>query len=292
MRLFTLVVLALVAGALLTGGRTAQATMTVVVTPDNMQGWGFFEEIPTGSGGMVPGPSTPPVGAGSANLIVDSTGREMLSTVAYAGTAFSSITTLQYSTYRASGSSALAVSLQFDVDYDLTDGNTSWQGRIVFEPYYTNTVLTGVWQTWDTLTNVGTGNWWATGAPGSSVCPIGNPCTWSELLSAFPNAGVRANVGATHLKAGGPWTGGFNGNADKLVVGTTVDTITYDFDLAQPGGTPVAVGGVLGLNDGAGIPATASDGASADGYAVALLAGALVAVVGSGAWYVRRRWGR
>lgn len=292
MRIFLLVVSALVAGALLAGGRTAQATMTVVVTPDNMQGWGFFEEVPTGSGGMVPGPGTPPLGAGSANLIVDDTGREMISTIAYAGTPFSSITTLQYSTYRSSGSSPLAVSLQFDVDYDLTDSNTSWQGRIVFEPYYTNTVLTGVWQTWDTLTNVGTGNWWATGAPGSSVCPIGNPCTWSELLTAFPNAGVRANVGATHLKAGGPWTGGFDGNADKLVVGTTVDTITYDFDLTQPGGTPVAVGGVLGLSDGARATAAAGHGSSADGYALALLAGAVAAVLGSGAWYVRRRWGR
>lgn len=140
-----LATLVLVAGLLVLSADHAVANTIVVVSPGNMNGWGFSEEVPTGSGALVPGPGTPPLGGGSANLVVDGTGRELLSTVTYAGTAMSSVTTLEYSTYRASGSSALAVPLQFDIDYDLTDANTSWQGRLVFEPYYTNTVLTGVW---------------------------------------------------------------------------------------------------------------------------------------------------
>ena len=41
------------------------------------------------------------------------------------------------------GGSALAISLGFDIDYDVTDLNTAYQGRLTFEPYYTNTVMTG-----------------------------------------------------------------------------------------------------------------------------------------------------
>ena len=48
-----------------------------------------------------------------------------------------SITELQYFTYRSSTDSGnnLAISLQFDMDFDLTDADTTFQGRLVFEPY-------------------------------------------------------------------------------------------------------------------------------------------------------------
>ncbi len=213
-------------------GMRAQAAV-VVVSPGDMQGWGFVEEVATGTGTLTLGPAVPPLGTGSARLTVDSTGREILGTQAYAGTALADIDVLTYSTYRSSGSAALAISLQLDIDYDLTDSNTAWQGRLIYEPYYTNTVLTGVWQSWDTLTPAGTGNWWASGAPGNSVCPINNPCTWNELLANFPNAGIRANGGVLQLKAGGPWSGGFDGNADALEIGVSGVTTTYDFEPCQ-----------------------------------------------------------
>ncbi len=206
---------------------------TVVVWPGDMRGWFFLQETPNGSGQMVAGPDSPPLGAGSANLIVDATGGVILGVADYAGTPLADIDALTYSTYRTSGSAALAIALQINVDVDLTDANTAWQGRLVYEPYYTHAVVTGDWQNWDTQDDAGNGNWWFTGAPGNATCPIGNPCTWSEVLAAFPNAGVHPTLGAIGLKAGGNW-GGFDGNTDALTVGIAGgNTVTYDFELAN-----------------------------------------------------------
>ncbi|HVG38362.1 MAG TPA: hypothetical protein VM870_03680, partial [Pyrinomonadaceae bacterium] len=58
----------------------------VVVTNASLNGWFFFNEGANGTGQFEVGPATPPLGGGSANLIVDGTGRESLGTQAYAGT--------------------------------------------------------------------------------------------------------------------------------------------------------------------------------------------------------------
>ncbi len=212
---------------------------TAIITPSNMQGWGFTQETPTGSGALVTGPGTPPLGAGSANLIVDSTGGEIIAKAGYQGLKFADITNLQYSTYRTSGAPALAIALQFNVDGDVTDTNNAFQGRIVYEPYHTQTVTTGVWQTWDPLNDsagTGTGNWWFSngGLATSSTCAQATPCTYAQVLAAFPNGGVHNTFGAVVLKAGGGWTGGFDGNADAL----QVNNDTYDFEATEPTPTP------------------------------------------------------
>jgi len=109
------------------------ANHTVVVTNTNPQGWVFFQEIPIGSGQFVEGPGTPPAGTGSAELTIDSTGREILTNAQFAGTRLDNITTLSY--WTNGSSNLLAPSLQFEVDSDLTDANNAFQGRLVFEPY-------------------------------------------------------------------------------------------------------------------------------------------------------------
>ena len=220
---------------------TASAA-TTVVHPGDMQGWGFLQETATGTGTMVAGPGIPPMGNGSANLIVDSTGGIVLAKADYAGLPLTNIDALQYSTYRAVGSSALAIALQFNFDGDVTDANNAFQGRIVYEPYHTQTVNTGVWQTWDALDDAAgtaTGNWWGSSNANSTLddtCPQANPCTWAEVLAAFPNGGVHNTLGAVILKAGGGWTGGFDGNVDAL----TVNDDVYDFELNEPATTPVS----------------------------------------------------
>ncbi|MEX2159979.1 MAG: flexitail domain-containing putative surface protein [Dehalococcoidia bacterium] len=228
--------LLLVAGAAGLGlsgrfGGAVQAASTVVVKPSDMQGWAFFDDNGQGGAyGFVSGPGSPPAGSGSADLkLVASNQGIAVGTAAYANTRMDAITTFSYSTYRSSGAAALALALAFDADYDLTDGNTSFQGRLVFEPYYTNTVLTGSWQTWDTLTSAGTGNWWASNAIGAAFCPIGNPCTWSEVLSHFPDAGVRSTSGGLLFKAGSGWAS-FNGNVDNLQIDNGSGVTTYDFE--------------------------------------------------------------
>ncbi len=215
------------------------ASNTIIITPDNPDWW-FAQETPTGSGTFVTGPSTPPLGNGSLELTVDSTGGEIFGTFTYAGTRLDTIKSLSYSTYRVSGAPALAPHLDFDVDTDVTDTNTSWQGRLAYEPYYTNTVSTGVWQTWNPLDNSTPGNWWFSGAPGNSVCPISSPCTWAQILADFPNIGIRSagpNTGALQFKAGGGWTGGFVGNVDAFSIGIGNVVTTYDFEPPPPPAT-------------------------------------------------------
>lgn len=218
----------------------------VDVTPDNMNGWAFIVESGAGSGQMVTGPGAPPLGIGSAELTAASTGdRILLATGGYAGVRFDSITGLQYSTYRSSGGSALAPSLQFDVDTDLTDTNTSWQGRLVYEPYLTQTVLDNTWQTWSPLTSGA--NWWFSGAPGNSVCTNASPCTWAQVLTSFPNAGIRVG-GGTEFKAGGGWTN-FVGNVDAFgiqLAGQSEATV-FNFDTPEPSTWLTAAAGLVFL---------------------------------------------
>lgn len=208
------------------------------VTPTASGGWFFFNEGATGSGSFVAGPGTPPLGIGSARLTVDSTGRHAIGTQAYAGTRLADITRLTYHTY--GNVPTLANSLQFDVDSDLSDINTAFQGRLVFEPYLNGTVNANTWQSWDTLAGV----WWgSTGSgtrPVTVACPQSSPCTTAQLLTLFPNVGVRyvgpgdpAN-GRLIFRAGGPWTGGFTGSVDAVTIGINGADTTYDFEPTTP----------------------------------------------------------
>ncbi len=208
----------------------AAAVDVVTVTATEPDGWCFSEEVPTGSGALVEGPAGVPAGSGSARFEVDGTGRVILSNDLFEGTPLADLDALSYATWHdptSPGGDILAVSLQLDVDYDGTDDDFAYQGRLVFEPYYVADVVRGEWQTWDTLDGV----WWASGAPGNALCPISAACSWGEILAAFPDAAVLDDVGALHLKAGGPWTNGFLGNADALTVGFAGgDATTWDFE--------------------------------------------------------------
>ena len=171
------------------------------------------------------GPGTPPAGSGSVHFVLNGNARMAVGTRAHENTPLSAITKLEYSTYRASPTNGVwAVALAFDIDYDLTDSNTNWQGRLTYEPYYSGSVNQGVWQTWNTLE----GKWWASGDPGKTKCPISTPCTFAEVKNFFPNAGIRVG-GFLWLKAGGPWTV-YDGNADKLVIGINGNETIYDFE--------------------------------------------------------------
>ncbi|MDX1747320.1 MAG: hypothetical protein R3324_15390, partial [Halobacteriales archaeon] len=220
------------------GSESEIAWTTEKVYPGDMNDWAFgFDSGTDGSGEMVWGPEPPPIGGGSAffELGDDATGY-VLGTQGHGlpGTPFMDVTSLEYSTYRSAGGAAEAVALQFNVDYDLTDSDTSWQGRLVYEPYYTQTVLDDTWQTWDTLASGA--NWWSTGTPkvadaaATKHCVIGDPCTWEEVLTYYPDAGIHElPLGAVILKAGSGWAG-FEGNADELRIATGDTGTIFDFD--------------------------------------------------------------
>ena len=137
-----------------------------------------------------------------------------MGTPAYIGTYLSDILDLTYSSYQDNNTNTtVAASFQFNVDYDLSDTSNTYQGRLVFEPYQSGTVLQNVWQNWNVLG----GKWYGTrasvivnGATVSNPCTQAAPCTTAQILSAFPNLGMR-NAPDTSLlfKVGGPWAPGF-----------------------------------------------------------------------------------
>ena len=254
-------------------GEPTTSSETVIVTPDAMQGWAFVQETALGSGSLVSGPLTAPLGFGSANLVVDGAGGELFGAPNHAGVRLADITKLAYSTYRALGSAALAPSIQLNIDKDIADLDDTWQGRLVYEPYYRQTVESGSWQEWDALDDAagtGTGNWWFSnaGLASESGCTQENPCTWTEVKTAFPNIGIHPTLGAVGFKAGSNWAGGFDGNVDAFVIGIqdglNTHTTTYDFEPEEaedieeelfsaplPGGNmavAASVGNVLGAS--------------------------------------------
>lgn len=232
------------------------ADSTIVVTPGATQGWFFYDDdFPGGQGGFVTGPATPPLGTGSAHYYLPpgSSARQALTTLAYAGTRLSQITNLQYSTYRsqlASGNESIY--LQFDVDYDATDANFAYQGRLVFLPFTAASVPQNTWQTWNPMT---AGKWYSSRAPFNTLCPQTPGCTWAQILTNWPNAGIMANTGWLHLKAGGP-ADGFDGNMDAFTIGVNGTNTTYDFEggstalVFVPDSAKVGVGNstVIGIN--------------------------------------------
>jgi parallel beta-helix repeat protein len=210
-----------------------QGNQVSLVSPANAGGWQFFDDFGsgTGTGGFEVGKGTPPLGTGSAFLQVDSVARHAFEDFGvYHGTRMDDITSLRYSSYQnGNANTIVTASLQFDIDYDLTDANNAFQGRLVFEPYQTptNTVQQLVWQDWDALA----GRWWASNVIGQGACPQSNPCTWAQVLAAFPNAGIRnTTTSGVIFKAGGPVGSNFDGNVDAFKIGIRGFHTTYDFE--------------------------------------------------------------
>lgn len=220
----------------------------IEVSGDSSHGWILYDDQHDSTCtdvdlcAFASGPLGSPLGPGSAELATPaSTDGIALLLPDYGGTRFDRITKLSYSTYRQSAdpSKNLAIALQFNVDYDLSDTATAWQGRIVFEPYQGigGNVPDSTWQEWDALS----GRWWGTrsfvwkgGAIVSNPCLQATPCTWSQLLSHFPNIGIHASSGAVLLKAGSGWPG-FRGNVDALTIGIDSVNTTFDFEAEVAG---------------------------------------------------------
>lgn len=210
-------------------------------------GFGFVQETPNGSGSFVSGPNGAD-GNGSAQLTVDTNGGEALLNGLYSGTPFNRLNFLSYKTYEKNPSTH-AATLQLDTDYDNTDNNTTFQGRVVFEPSLAGeaAVTSETWQTWNPLTAAS--GWWQSGnaiVGGTNVgqeCTQASPCSFAHLLATYPHAAIRPIVsqaagqpvgGGIWLKAGAGWSGGFTGNVDSLTIAATVGgvngTATFDFE--------------------------------------------------------------
>lgn len=226
--------------------RWLNPTGVITVLPDSMRGWGFYNDqnssacTDTSACALVQGPASSPLGAGSAELATTTaTDGKALILADYQGTRLDHITTLTYSTYRQSADAGnnLAIALQINADFDLTDASVGYQGRLVFEPYQGNSgaVVRNSWQTWDARS----GKWWSTkatvprgGVNVANPCVQATPCTWHQLLAAFPDVGIHATYGAVIFKAGSGWSA-FRGNLDNFTIGIDGVNTTFDFELSR-----------------------------------------------------------
>ncbi|MEO8359563.1 MAG: Calx-beta domain-containing protein [Vicinamibacteria bacterium] len=208
---------------------------SLITNPASSPGWYFWNDkddtLAGSPGSFVKGPATAPAGAGSVKLgplTDDGTtagGYSAIATVEYVGTPLTSINAMSYQTYQSG--TVQAVALQFDVKYRPSD--SAYGGRLVFEPYQQpGGVLSNTWQSWDTIN----GKWWAskTNAAGSAGnCPQASPCTWADILAAFPNATINGRL-LLRSGSGSGWIG-FDGSADLLSITTGVtNTTQYDFE--------------------------------------------------------------
>ena len=206
----------------------------VVITGESPNWYWDLETGETGTGEFVAGPETPVIGSGSAQFILEDEedGLALIGKLSDGALPLTDIEKLEYNTYQSASSSDQAVSLQLNINYN--DEEEGWQGRLSFEPYYTEDVLQNEWQTWDALTQ---GAWWATEDPGNEVCKQNEPCSWNEILEAFPDAEVRAeselgNISLIHFKAGSNW-GSFNGNVDGFTISIAGEELVYSFEAEQ-----------------------------------------------------------
>lgn len=206
-----------------------------VTVDENNTDWAIGGESGTPTFGYAVGPAPAPLGAGSVGFQLGaSADGAAVGAGLHNGTRLVDLTILEYWTYQ--NISPQAIALQFNVDYDDSDGSTTWQGRLVFEPLTVGTVMTGTWQSWNALA----GTWWSTGTPIVSdspvavACPQSGPCPWATVLATYPNIAIHSTLGAVILKAGSGWPAGFTGNADALRIATAASDVTYNFETIVP----------------------------------------------------------
>lgn len=199
---------------------------------------GWYTET-SGIGSVTLNEVNPVNAAGSAEFYVaDTTSFAELGLYKHLSAAkLSTITALSYATNQIYDNNS-AVSLQIGIDLDVTDSNTTAQGRLVYEPahntdFYGNPVTDDIWQTWQTLDSEA--QWWFTwpstlnSANGTNPCPRINPCAISDVISLYPNIGFNAGSKNPLILKAGDGLNGFVGYADL----PSINDAIWDFEPAS-----------------------------------------------------------
>lgn len=221
------------------------AATTQVVRAQTTGGWFSFNEGPTGSVGtanFVSGPGSLPAGSGSVQLTVDSTGRASIGTNQFAGLRLDQLTELSYWAYVPAVSGNYYPVVQFDVDYDLNDANTAYQGRLSYN--LPAPLPIGAWTKVNATAPGST--YLRSNTAVSNALSCGTSCTIPQILAAYPNAGIRNATGAPGallMRLGGPVTGGATVYADAVTVATSASSVLTDF---EPGATLQPTSGPAG----------------------------------------------
>jgi hypothetical protein len=243
-----LLLAATAACALLAGGvstaSAADTTEVVTAADRDVPGghWYSSDTRGTGTGTFENGPASPPLGTGSFEARTpDGTAKVQLFTDLYDGVRLADIDGIGYSTYNeTSGVAMLALNMRVDLT-----GDGQPDAYFVYEPYQdegNGAIVPNTWQDWDAYKG-GSAKWWInTGAAG---CGQATPCTWSFIVSQFPNATIEEgpNCGPGGVKVPCPGSFGLNqgsgnagavSNADALYLSVNGDKTTFDLERDEP----------------------------------------------------------
>lgn len=218
----------------------AQQTSVVTVNSASVAPggpWALEPSSKTGTYWFGPGPGTPPSGTGSLALTIASGQHEWMNNYAYGKcatgsscnatpTAVSTIDSLSFSGYRASGTTYPSLNVEV-----FTDGTSSYT-TFVFVPN-SGAIVNGTWQNWDAM-DPADGTWYSTRNTGAGTpfncTAFSCSASWAQIQAAFPNAVVSYGIG---MNVG---TGGtFSGAVDDMHVGVLGVDKEYDF---EPDGFP------------------------------------------------------
>lgn len=237
-------------------GAASASAATVVVRPSAMDSWATQTRDPAGvpvasndpychgSVNFVPGPATPPLGVGSAELKTGNgtTGGDCsaeLRNSAYSGVKLSSLTALSYWTYDVANNGSQFPYLELNID--TTGTGAAPNDALFFEPPFQSTGNGGTdcahqantamntWQQWDALH----GCWWSNYGDLNAGTGTG---TLADYLAVHPNATIvnSSSGGGVHLVVGfASPTDQFDGNVDAF----TINSTTYDFEPSLPSPT-------------------------------------------------------
>lgn len=251
----------LLAGVAAMACSAVSANAATVTVSGNTDGWTVTDGVGW-SHAFVNGPATPPAGTGSLNFkenTNDGSDAGQASLSSYDGRLLSDLTAFSYSTYVTTWNGQQAPWVRIYVD---TDSNGSTDQYLSFEPDFQTSpspaAATGVWQTWNTLSNNG---WYADdgvvyvfGSPGDVT--TGN---LADYLSANPNARIATDHvgGSFRLRSGFTGPGdNFDTNIDNVTLafgGASPSNITYDFEAAAVVPLPPSAWAGLALLGGLGI---------------------------------------
>jgi parallel beta-helix repeat protein len=215
------------------------ATTVITVTPVITNGWFYITETVGPGTGLLPfdivlPPPDPTLGAASARLVITNVNwRHMYLSPNFTGTRLSDITVFEYRLRIPSASPQLPY-INIGWDDDVTDGNTGFRGRLV---YSLPSLPADAWHIVDAR-NDPTPRWYTT-LPGATQCTNVTPCTFTDLVAAYPNAAIHPNtlsgvpLGFIGIRVGGTGSTG-TGYADGLRVGVGSQITLFDFEAAPP----------------------------------------------------------
>ncbi len=244
----------------------------LVVLADGLNKWFFYNDttdvVDNTLGSFVTGPSTAPLGTGSAEMTdAAANSRPDIATFQFSGTPLANITSLAFSSYSHSGVAGPNESPYLVFNVDFTGSSGAFQKRLVYVPANNMvSVPQDAWVTNDTIQS-GAGNWVYSGAtwPAPLSGAGATPKTWAQILAAYPNARLLPAGGFMGVRVGEPGPATYTGDVDKFVIGIktgfNTDTKTFDFEPTAKvtgGGGPAQItsGGSGGGGGGGGSPLT------------------------------------